>query len=1325
MNLIVKKSFKSFWYCIALIVIAFALILQAARMSLPNIDRFRHSLESYASQQLNAQVSFGKLSASWYGLRPEIIVSDLRVISDSQSPLLEIDFAQMQLDILASLFYWTPVWKKVEVDGLNLVINQDPEGGWTIAGLAGSSPKKGGRQWRYRSPGALFLMAKAVAIKSANVTFQFHNKRQLTTRIPNVSIENDGHFHRLNALAAIGGDSDFIFTLEGVGDPADPDQFFATAYLQMNHFPVERLVQLFGEVTKVEEKLPPTQAGVDLELWFDFASPSRFLVNGYFSLENKTPSDFAQNNFLDIPVHADISGDYAIATGLTLGLINLHVDDDVTVENTVINLHDDKLRVALNRLEIAESLKWVKQRFTHMPKVNSVLTTMAPSGSLENLELTIDLFDVQESILKANLVGGDINAWNNVPEFKQVNGYVEARLKQGYLLLDTDDFSMFPVEAFDSSLSFDLAKGYVGWHLAPEKNRIEIYGSDLFVAGPFGKANGLFLLDIPWQSGTRKSQLKLQVGLVDSSAEYYRQFLPKKLSPELQEWMSGAVKSGKVSQAGLFYRGGFSEGTPRSTQLFVDVQDGRLAFNPEWPEVNNIDGRLIVDNKHAFGKVKRSSFYEGDSFSGEINWNKFKQENLVVSASGQTRASNGLRFVKESWLKTVVNDVFDDWSAQGRMDLSLDLSLPILEENPQPTQSLVVNFKNNQIAMNKSRIELDKVKGRLSYSSDKGFVSKDLSVNIFDHKVPVVFGGEGSSADNMVMRASGQAKMAAIAEWLQIPIDEYASGLLNYQVDFQVPLDTEANEIPRLTLYSDLEGISIFLPPPLGKAESELLSLNVNLGFDEDDLIYTVQHDRLVAAKVIVPDEEPVKMAIAISDQNASLKRSVIDEGVVVDANLRQLDLDQWIAFSKGFAAEDGESIFDKLPIRFSLLLDSLLFQDFTLNNFVVSGQREEQGWTVIADSENIQGGLYVDNRDQQPLLLNIDYLKWPPENNKEKHPQAEVKLASEAETEESESTLKETDPTNKPRDDWANWDMSVIPLAKVNIKEFVYRDKSLGEWSFDVSSDKNNLKVDNIFAALGGFSLVGLEQEQGAGLHWSRDEFSGEMKTRFSGCLAGKDFKTLTDLWQLPPVLESKEAKFDLSLEWQGSPALFSLEHLKGGLGINIQKGVFVEENANKKTDALRLFGLMNFNTWARRLRLDFSDVVKKGFVFDSVNGNFGFDHGLIAFNDEPIIVKSPSSKFIFSGEVDYNQKNIDADLVATLPIGGNLTLATALASGLPAAAGIYIVSKIFGKQFDEVSSINYKISGNLKKPEVELLSQQEESSTIYAEESLGEFSN
>ncbi|MCV6603880.1 MAG: DUF3971 domain-containing protein, partial [Porticoccaceae bacterium] len=134
-----------------------------------------------------------------------------------------------------------------------------------------------------------------------------------------------------------------------------------------------------------------------------------------------------------------------------------------------------------------------------------------------------------------------------------------------------------------------------------------------------------------------------------------------------------------------------------------------------------------------------------------------------------------------------------------------------------------------------------------------------------------------------------------------------------------------------------------------------------------------------------------------------------------------------------------------------------------------------------------------------------------------------------------------------------------------------------------------------------------------------------------------------------------------------------------------------------------IRVVGLFNFSTWLRRLRLDFSDVFSKGLSYDRIGGSLIFDQGILNF-PEPIVAKAPSGTMKMYGNIDLVNEQIDAQLVATLPVGTNLPWLAGLAVNLPAAAGAWVISKLFKKQVNKLSSLSYKIQGSWDDPDFEI---------------------
>jgi uncharacterized protein YhdP len=91
----------------------------------------------------------------------------------------------------------------------------------------------------------------------------------------------------------------------------------------------------------------------------------------------------------------------------------------------------------------------------------------------------------------------------------------------------------------------------------------------------------------------------------------------------------------------------------------------------------------------------------------------------------------------------------------------------------------------------------------------------------------------------------------------------------------------------------------------------------------------------------------------------------------------------------------------------------------------------------------------------------------------------------------------------------------------------------------------------------------------------------------------------------------------------------------------------------------------------------------------------------------EEPILLKSGSSQFSWTGDISRDQKgNLDSlnlEVVMTLPLREYLP-AYALVLGGPITAGVvYIAGKAFERNLDRLSSGKWKVKGNISAPKTE----------------------
>ncbi|WP_164446673.1 DUF3971 domain-containing protein, partial [Pseudomonas viridiflava] len=71
------------------------------------------------------------------------------------------------------------------------------------------------------------------------------------------------------------------------------------------------------------------------------------------------------------------------------------------------------------------------------------------------------------------------------------------------------------------------------------------------------------------------------------------------LSPELDRWLRTAIVSGAVNQGFFQYQGSLNKSSPETARvisLFFDVSNATLAFQPGWPSLTGVDGKVYVEN---------------------------------------------------------------------------------------------------------------------------------------------------------------------------------------------------------------------------------------------------------------------------------------------------------------------------------------------------------------------------------------------------------------------------------------------------------------------------------------------------------------------------------------------------------------------------------------------------------------------------------------------------------------------------------------------------------------------------------------------------------
>ena len=265
------------------------------------------------------------------------------------------------------------------------------------------------------------------------------------------------------------------------------------------------------------------------------------------------------------------------------------------------------------------------------------------------------------------------------------------------------------------------------------------------------------------------------------------------------------------------------------------------------------------------------------------------------------------------------------------------------------------------------------------------------------------------------------------------------------------------------------------------------------------------------------------------------------------------------------------------------------------------------------------------------------------------------------------------------------------MEVAQLQVGDFNY-----GSWRFDVEPIPGAVRFRNVDALIHGVAVTAPE-----GVTWygqdNRSEFVGELKVG--------DMAEVLPHWDYAPSLETESGSLAGQLGWRGSPANVDVQRLVGQAQLRATNGRFVDVDSGG--GALRIFSLTNFNTIAKRMRGDFSDLTGKGLAFEKLKATIGFNEGELEFL-KPLKLKGTGSEFEVGGRLNLVSRTLDNQMVVTLPVSKTLpwyAMYLTLAANPLAGAGVIVGERVLRKPLEAFSSAKYSISGTFDEPVVNLV--------------------
>ena len=1290
-----------------LLLVATTTVLTAGRLLIPRVSGQLTAVEQQLANMLGTDVVVGQLTGDWYRFTPVLLVDELTIVNPEQPESSHvIKSIILRPALLSSLLARRLIVERVVVEEPGLELVQNSQGAWSLGGLAAGDTD-------YTDTIVDFLLSTGqLQIAEADLTLKWNDGKELQLENIYLDISNAGGTHLAVLQARVESQaSPFMVQIELTGDPRT--QYSATAHLQTNGLDVADLVNVS------DFQLDSGRFGG--ELWASIEDGNITSIQGV--MHDVALSGQGQNEFpLNLLALSNTSFTFAAKAPdknlWQFWLQNIEMDWNNRpweTGNVFMELDTDGDQRPLNITADSINLGMMSDVFDDLlvlpERAAAALSDLSPEGRLVNVNLQTDLRGgfADLFLLQANLENVAVGAWQGAPSGRGIQGYVEASASRGTVELDSSDFEIHLPRLFRESWRYDSANSRVHWQLGD--GSVHINSSIIDVRNEHIHGHVQFdLYNHRDSEGVPQSELTLLIGVMEMDASYKSLYLPtlEKVEPTMR-WLEEALLAGDISRSGFVSRTSTRGGAPENSGTilsFYHVDNGELAFDPQWPPLEGITAFVNVDNNQVdvFAESAMIADMALEDVNAAVRPNEAGGSWISVTGFSDTSTDRGLAFLRNTPVRNSIGDFLDDWQGSGNIHVDIGLGIPLNNTFLNTDVDVKVVSNLSTLTIPEYALSIDDLRGSIVYDSEAGLSANALSGRLFDFPIAATIEPTRDTIDSEIsgtrIVGSGRASRNALQSWEGQPdfvrdLLNFANGEIDYLAEIMIPYSDGNNEnTTTIRLTSELLGLSLDLPPPFRKSIDNIRPLELLISFEDASQWVSARFDNRVGANILIQNDLFSGGHVVFGSPTREMNFGPVllaDDGLVFDGNLEQFVYEDWVEVASRFT--DMSMNPDAQSTR---LEDFLSLADIHVGTLTVAGQELESvqtrvsrtglmdevseagastqpdSWQVNLENSLLNGAFVFPDDETLPWRVDLDYLRFPDDSDGIEEGDGDNSDAGE----EDVDVLADVNPAE-------------LPDMNFRTQELSLGDKHLGAWEFNLRADGNSATVSDLKMTTSDARIRdGSEAGGGANLDW---RYNNSMHTSsFTGVFNAGDLARVLPELGYDANVESDSARFVSNFQWTGSPASFSLDKVIGNVDVDIRDGRFVDIDSGGS----RLFGAFSFDSLVRRLQLDFSDLYKKGLAYDRIGGSLGFDRGIVTTDGE-FVVEAPSSRITIDGEIDLINETIDADLLVNVPLGQNLSVLAGILGAWPIAVSTFLASQLFEEQMDDFTTVLYRLEG------------------------------
>jgi uncharacterized protein YhdP len=306
-------------------------------------------------------------------------------------------------------------------------------------------------------------------------------------------------------------------------------------------------------------------------------------------------------------------------------------------------------------------------------------------------------------------------------------------------------------------------------------------------------------------------------------------YFPRTLPTSAYRWLTDAFKQGGTVQGRARWHGPL-DAFDESLAVDLDVKDGSLKFDSEWPLLTDINAEVKIRGRDITIIPHRATSEQVQLESGLVQILDIGLEKplLKIGFFASAQATEALEYLDGTPLRSDVPGFAKKASFDGTVMANLNIAFDLSGTEPAQVQGEVAT-EGSSVLLKKYNLAASEVYGHVNFS-EKGIGSGNFMATAWSKPVQVSL-ERAPDGQTVIVNFSGEASLDGIKRGFpKLPLD-FVKG----QTPVAGNIAFAPDENVEMRISSNLEGATLDLPNPLTKEDPQsILPAHLTISFEND-----------------------------------------------------------------------------------------------------------------------------------------------------------------------------------------------------------------------------------------------------------------------------------------------------------------------------------------------------------------------------------------------------------------------------------------------------------------------------------------------------------